>query len=91
MLRQGPLTTLLDTDTVEVELFDEPEAVKLALEARGAAVSVAGRTLTVRIDSDDAYDLVRDAIAQSGGSIRRMGTRAQSLEDVFLRAEEGAR
>ncbi len=87
VLRQGPLDTLLDSETVELELFDDPEAVRRVLEDSGAAVTVNGQTLTVRIPADDAYDVVRDAVARSGGSIRRMGTRAQSLEDVFLRAE----
>ena len=87
VLRQGPLDTLLDSETVELELFDDPALVRQALEDSGAAVAVNGHTLTVRIPADDAYDVVRDAVARSGGSIRRMGTRAQSLEDVFLRAE----
>jgi ABC-2 type transport system ATP-binding protein len=89
VLREGPLTTLLDTDTVEVELFDDTEPVQTALQHLGATVSLTGRTLTVRIDNDNTYDLIRDAVARTGGSIRRMGTRAQSLEDVFLRAEGG--
>jgi ABC-2 type transport system ATP-binding protein len=90
VLRHGPLETLLDTNSVELELFDDPGAVHTALQSMGAAVTRQGSTLTVTIDGDDAYDLMRDAVAASGASIRRLGSRAQSLEDVFLRAEESA-
>ena len=90
VLRHGPLETLLDSNTVELELFDDPAPVHRTLQSMGADVTLNGSTLTVRVDGDDAYDVVRDALAASGVSIRRLGTRAQSLEDLFLRSEESA-
>ncbi len=87
VLREGPLTTLLDTDTVELELLDDPQLVIAALRAAGATVHVNGTTIGVTTDGSDVYDVILGAVVGAGAGIRRMGTRAQSLEDVFLRAE----
>ncbi len=84
VLREGPLSALLDTTTVEVELFEDAAPVAEDLRHRGADVTAEGRTMAVRIDGDGSYDLVRDALARAGMAVRRMGTRAQTLEDVFL-------
>jgi len=84
VLREGPLSSLLDTDTVEVELFEDAATVAEALRSRGATVTAEGRLLSVRIDGPESYDVVRDILAGSGIAVRRMGTRAQTLEDVFL-------
>ncbi len=90
VLREGPLSQLLDTDTVEIEMFDDPTPIAEALSHAGATVTVTHRTIAVRVDDDDAYDLIRDTLARSGTGVRRMGTRAQTLEDVFLHSEEAA-
>jgi len=89
VLREGPLTSLLDTDTVEIELFDDPTAVAETLNRAGADVTVTHGTIAVQVDRDDTYDLIRDTLAAANVAVRRMGTRAQTLEDVFLRSEEG--
>ena len=47
-------------------------------------------TLTVRLDGDDSYDAIRDAVASVGAGIRKMGTRGQTLEEIFLRSEQEA-
>ncbi len=85
VLRQGPLHTLLASDTVEVELFDDPDLMIKHLTAAGAAVDRDGHRLTVSVADGDVNDLILDAVVTSGAGIRRMGTRAQSLEDVYLR------
>lgn len=84
VLREGPLSALLDTNTVEVELFEEASTVAEALRTRGVTVTAEGRAMAVRLDATETYDTVRDVLAKSGVSVRRMGTRAQTLEDVFL-------
>lgn len=90
VLREGPLTSLLDTGAVELELFDDPTTVQAHLERAGAAVTLSGHTLTVRVEEADPYDMIRDAVADAGAGIRRMGTRGQTLEELFLRDEDAA-
>jgi ABC-2 type transport system ATP-binding protein len=87
VLRQGPIASLLGSQTVEIELFDDPAQVLARLAASGAAATLEGRVITVDMSGDGDYALIRDAIAAEGASVRRMGSRGQSLEDVFLREE----
>jgi len=84
VLRQGPLRTLLASDTVEVEVFEDPEPLIERLAMAGAAVIRDGLRLTVSVPDGDVSDVIRDAVVATGFGIRRMGTRAQTLEDVFL-------
>jgi ABC-2 type transport system ATP-binding protein len=89
VLRQGPLHTMLATDTVEVELFDDPAPVLERLGAAGCTVEQDGHRLTVSAAEGNVSELIIDAVVASGMGIRRMGSRAQSLEDVFLTPEGG--
>ncbi len=54
------------------------------LAERGAAAAVDGNLVVVAIEGDVVFDLVRDAIADLGLSVRRLERRTASLEDVFL-------
>ncbi len=54
------------------------------LAERGAAAAVDGSIVVVAIEGDVVFDLVRDAIADHGLSVRRLERRTASLEDVFL-------
>jgi ABC-2 type transport system ATP-binding protein len=87
VLRSGPLTEISATDEVAVEVLDDPGPLVAALRAAGAAVDVAGRVLTVRSRVADAFDLVRDALADTGTGVRRVGPRRTTLEDVFLQGD----
>jgi ABC-2 type transport system ATP-binding protein len=86
VLRSAPLAELEITGTVEVEALDDPAGVVVALRAAGAAVEVDGFHLLVTHDDADPYVLVRDAFADHGVGLRRLGVRSTSLEDVFLGA-----
>jgi len=84
VLRNGPLSGLTDTGIAEVEVLGEVEAVAAWLEARGAAVERNGATLLVRLDGADPFLAVRDALAENGAGMRRLGARSTTLEDIFL-------
>ena len=86
VLRTGPISGLTDTDLVEVELIGEPGPVVAALQAKGATVDVLGVTLLVRHDGADTFVLVRDALAETGVGVRRLGAKSTTLEDIFLDA-----
>jgi ABC-2 type transport system ATP-binding protein len=84
VLRSGPLTEISATDEVAVEVLDDPAPLAAALVAAGAGVEVSGSVIIVRGTPGDPFDLVRDALAATGTTLRRLGPRRTTLEDVFL-------
>jgi ABC-2 type transport system ATP-binding protein len=78
-------------DVLVVELDDGPGGVTAGvvaaqLQARGVAALAEGDTVIVALEAPVVYDLVRDALADTGAAVRRMLPRTSSLEDVFLAA-----
>lgn len=90
VLRAGPLSGLTDTGTVGVEVTRDAETVAGLLRERGAEVEVDRNVLFVRVERGDAFDLVRDVLAETGTGMRALGARSTSLEDVFLAADGAA-
>ena len=85
LVRSAPLDPPTDGDEVSVEVVGDPAALVLALEQRGAEVSLDGQLVrVVHTDDEDVFDLVMDSMAQTGLGLRRMGTSLSSLEDLFL-------
>jgi ABC-2 type transport system ATP-binding protein len=84
VLRSGPLTEISATDEVAVEVLDDPAPLAAALAAAGAGIEVKGNLIIVRGGSGDPFDMVRDALAETGTALRRLGPRRTTLEDVFL-------
>jgi ABC-2 type transport system ATP-binding protein len=89
VLRNGPLSGLTDTGTVEVEVLGDPAPVVAALTARGASLETTAATLYVRSDGPATFALIRDVLAETGTAIRSLGVRATSLEEIFLRDAGG--
>lgn len=87
VLREGPLSSLVDSQTVEVELFDSSQEVAAALVAAGAQVRTIQHALLVSHPTDDPFAVVRDAVVAANASIRSLGSRSQKLEDLFLDEE----
>lgn len=56
------------------------------LHEQGIDAAVDDGRIVVRFDDEAAYDAVRDAVAGTGSSLRRLHRRTSSLEDVFLAA-----
>jgi ABC-2 type transport system ATP-binding protein len=83
VLRSGPLSHLVDADVVEVEVVGDPTALIEHLRDAGAHVETTGTRLYVAA-STDPFDLVRDALAETGTGMWSMGPKATTLEDVFL-------
>lgn len=86
VLRQGPIEGLSDLGIAEVEVLGDAAPVIAALEAAGAEVRWEGRRIAVD-HTDDPFVAVRNAVADTGATIRSLGARTTSLEDIFL-AEE---
>lgn len=83
VLRTGPLTGIMGSDTVDVVPLGDRDTVVRALEAKGATVSVRDSLLRVSAP-DDPFILIRDVLAETGIGMRRLAQSARSLEDIFL-------
>ena len=77
-VRRGP-------EGLVVEVDDRAEELAAVLTASGYAVTVDGGVLLLG-DADGVHDAVRDAIADLGIGLRRLGPRGRTLEDVYLGA-----
>jgi ABC-2 type transport system ATP-binding protein len=90
VVRSGRLSDLTGARSNEllVELDDPADAGALAaaLEGAGLTASVADGTavVTVGLDDDSSYDVVRDTLAAAEFAVRRLAPRSVSLEDLFL-------
>ncbi len=89
VLRNGPLTGLVETDTVELDPIGDRAAISAALSARGADVTEDGSTLLIKYAAGDPFDLVMDVLTEQGAGMRSLGARSTSLEDLFLAGAEG--
>lgn len=83
-IRSGPLASLVDHDVVSVEPAGRHADLEATLRQWGATVEHAGRRLLVRSADHDAFVLVRDALADLGIGVLRLGPHETTLEDVFL-------
>jgi ABC-2 type transport system ATP-binding protein len=88
VLRSGPLSGLVESGVVEVEIIGDAASPAELLRQRGARVEVDLQTLLVTHDTGNTFDLVRDALAEAQVGIRRLGVRSTSLEDIFLGRDE---
>jgi ABC-2 type transport system ATP-binding protein len=77
-LRRGPEGLVVEVD----ERLDELASM---LRARGLEVTLDNGVLLLG-SADDAYDAVRDAVAELGVGLRRIAPRGRTLEDVYLGA-----
>ena len=68
-----------------IEVDERADELVAILEARGLEVTVDGGLLLLD-GADEAYDAVRDAVADLGVGLRRLEPRGRTLEDVYLGA-----
>jgi ABC-2 type transport system ATP-binding protein len=72
-------------DGLVVEVDERAGELASLLAASGFDVTVDGGVLLL-VGAQDAYDAVRDAVAELGVGLRRLEPRGRSLEDVYLGA-----
>ena len=75
-LRRGPEGLLVEVDERAQELAS-------MLRRRGLDVTVDGDVLLLAA-ADGGHDAVRDAVAELGLGLRRLGPRGRTLEDVYM-------
>ncbi len=69
---------------LELETAEETSVVAAALTHSSISHSVNDRTIVVRGDDEQVFDVARDVCASAGVSLRRLSRRRLSLEDVYL-------
>jgi ABC-2 type transport system ATP-binding protein len=86
VVRAGSLSELRRDGELLVVVVDERSA-ELAglLRAQGYEVTLRGDALEVG-SAEGAHDAVRDAVADLGVGLRRLGVERQTLEDVYMEA-----
>jgi ABC-2 type transport system ATP-binding protein len=87
VVRSGRLSGLRRVDDrLRVTVDGRPEDLAVRLRARGFDAVVDGASVVVVDGADGLHDAVRDAVAELGVGLRRLGPLRQTLEDVYLEA-----
>jgi ABC-2 type transport system ATP-binding protein len=71
------------TEVVIVEVDEQTETVAAMLRDAGLTVRAVGRLLEVEMRDGDAYDVVRDSIANAGLGLIRLERRRHRMAEVF--------
>lgn len=87
VLRSSPLTDLSTTDEVELEVIGDIATVAESARRMGATTELIGSVLHLKAPDRDAFEIARDALAEADASVRRLGARRTTLEDVFMGEE----
>jgi ABC-2 type transport system ATP-binding protein len=84
VVRAGALADLQrGPEGLVVEVDERADELASMLAARGLDVSVDGGVILLS-NAEDAYDAVRDSVAELGVGLRRLEPRGRTLEDVYL-------
>ena len=70
--------------TIEVRVLGDGAAFANTLRRRGVEVSGTGPTSVLPVGGDDTLDHIRDAAAETGTGISRMGPEGRALEDAVI-------
>lgn len=89
LLHTGPIGSERTEGAVHLELIDDSQSVEAALVGAGATVMKQNRVLQVSSEHGDVYDIIRDAVAARGASIKKLDGSGGSLEDMFFHHGEG--
>ncbi len=88
VMEQGEVATFTEeTQTIYVEVDANRDAFISALASRGVESEVEGTSVVVEDVSDEGYDAIRDALAESDAPLRRMAPRRRALSEIFRRPD----
>jgi ABC-2 type transport system ATP-binding protein len=84
LLRSATLSSMTQhNDQLVIEIDEDAELLKEALQKEGLEVRQDNRVLTVRLETDDVYDLIRDSIADLDLSLHRLERQRHQVADLF--------
>ena len=72
-----------ESETVYIDVDGDTASLLDALTARGLSASADGVSIAVESVADAEYDAIRDALADTGSRLRRLGTRRRRLSEIF--------
>ncbi len=91
VLRTGAVAGLTEeTETMLVDLVEGAAELARVLSERGIAAQLDGNRLTLPRVSGDDYDVLRDAIVETGALLYRLAPERHSLASVFDAPSEAA-
>jgi ABC-2 type transport system ATP-binding protein len=91
VLRTGAVAGLTEeTETVLVDLVERAVELARVLSERGIAAQLDGNRLTLPQMSGDDYDVLRDAIVETGALLYRLAPERHTLARVFDAPSEAA-
>ena len=74
-----------ESETVFIDVDGGADDLIAALSARGLAAAMDGGSVAVQGVGDAEYDHIRDALADAGARLRRLGPRRRRLAEIFRR------
>lgn len=72
-----------ETETILIEVDNKLDDLTDALTQAGMVASIEGAMIVVEIQSEEQYDIIRDAIVETGARLRRLSPRRHRLTDIF--------
>ena len=72
-----------ESETVYIDVDGDAAGLLNALRSRGLSASPDGVSIAVENVGDAEYDAIRDALADTGSRLRRLGTRRRRLSEIF--------
>ena len=72
-----------ESETVYIDVYEDVANLLKALSARGLEATQDGVSIAVEAVGDAEYDQIRDALAETGSRLRRLGPRRRRLSDIF--------
>ena len=72
-----------ESETVYIDVDGDSGDLLNALKARGLSASADGVSIAVEGVADAEYDAIRDALADAGARLRRLGPRRRRLSEIF--------
>jgi ABC-2 type transport system ATP-binding protein len=77
-----------DTETLAIEVDEGRERLAELLVERGLKASIDGTAIVVDSVANEEYDIIRDALAETGAPLRRMAPRRRELSALFYESAE---
>ena len=83
---EGAVSTFTqETETIYIDVDDHMEEMMAALSKKGMAATLEGLSVVVKMESEEQYDAIRDALVEAGARLRLLGPRRRGLTDIFRR------
>ncbi len=73
----------VESETIYVDVDGDASALAASLRSRGLAADMDGASIAVSDVGNAEYDHIRDALAETGARLRRLGPRRRRLTEIF--------